>query len=322
MGIGESSSQMGVSWVAFQYRGQLKLCYQLTWNGRRLKEQTRKEIRMVVRPAEQSQRQAQLSKRSSSFAAPLGGTLDRGMVFTAHLDEDRISIRDKAQNLFEVFGDQTVKVKLSVSMGDDFASPRCTKPGQPYKHPDADFLPIPERAPEPRLFAVYGDGDAEELLLTRDAHEIISLAKADEHTTVLEERMGPPMEVCRSHTLLRAASSEPSTVPMRQLDIPPIVAGFQGSSALDTMRLPQGSSEFTAFRQLVEHPATDEAKHKAFIAALAAEKEREDKHRLSHRRGDGGGRGRQNSLTSFEATQKQAKNDKPGGGYAAGGGGA
>merc|ERR1712232_1461198 len=99
-----------------------------------------------------------------------------------------------------------------------------------------------------------------------------------------EERMGPPMEVCRSHTLLRAASSEPTSVPLRSLDVPPIVAGFQGSSALDTMRLPLGSSEFTAFRQPVEYPSVDEAKHKVFLAALAAEREREDKHRLPHRR--------------------------------------
>jgi hypothetical protein len=258
----------------------------------------------------------------SSFALAggnLGATLDRGMVFTAHLDEDRISIRDRSQNLFEVLGDQTVRVKLAVSMGDDFKSPRCTKPGQPYKHPDAEFLPVPERAPEPRLFAVYGDGDAEELLLTRDAHELLRLARADEQTTVLEERMGPPMEVCRSHTLLRAASSEPATVPLRPLDVPPIVEGFQGLSALDTMRLPLGSSEFTAFRQLVEHPPTDDAKHKAFLAALAAESEREDKHRLLHRPSGEGHRSQSRGSHVIDATQR-AKHERPGAGYAGGGG--
>ena len=67
-----------------------------------------------------------------------------------------------------------------MSMGDDFLSPRCKQPFRPFKHPDASFLPLPSEAPKPRLFVVYGDGEAEELLLRSDFEEAMRLARKED----------------------------------------------------------------------------------------------------------------------------------------------
>eukprot|EP00928_Gymnodinium_smaydae_P016927 TRINITY_DN16425_c0_g2_i1.p1 TRINITY_DN16425_c0_g2~~TRINITY_DN16425_c0_g2_i1.p1 ORF type:complete len:1634 (+),score=303.63 TRINITY_DN16425_c0_g2_i1:693-4904(+) len=216
----------------------------------------------------------------SSYAmggGSMGSTLDRGQVYTAYLDEDKISIRDRDGNQFDAHGDQTVQVKLAVSMGDDFQSPRCREPGKAYKHPHAEFLPVPERAPDPRLFVVYGDGDAEELLLTRDALEVLRLAEADADTLVLQERMGPPMEVCRCHTLQRAATADQASGRLEPLALPPIVNGTSAAALANPTA--GGMGGFTQFRQLVEYPSVDDSKHRAFLTALERLEELERTHR-------------------------------------------
>lgn len=134
----------------------------------------------------------------------------------AQVDYDRIYLRDDDGNHFEVQGDQSLDFKLSVSMGDDFASPRCTRPRRPFKHPDASFLPLPSQAPQPRLFVVYGDGEGEELLLRSDFEEAMRLARKDEATLVVEgEPMGWPMSCCKSHSVHRIMQMDPVSVPMR-----------------------------------------------------------------------------------------------------------
>eukprot|EP00929_Paragymnodinium_shiwhaense_P090406 TRINITY_DN5059_c0_g1_i1.p1 TRINITY_DN5059_c0_g1~~TRINITY_DN5059_c0_g1_i1.p1 ORF type:complete len:1513 (-),score=421.00 TRINITY_DN5059_c0_g1_i1:122-4660(-) len=221
----------------------------------------------------------------STFASggDMGATMNREQVYTAHLDEDKISLKDREGNSFDVMGDQTVACKLAVSMGDDFPSPRCVVPGVPYKHPDADFLPVPENAPDPRLFVIYGDGEAEELLLSRDVGELTRLAELDEKTVVLEEQMGRPMEVCKCITFLRDSTSEmPSLPPMQEgVDVPTIVAGFQSPSASAVLP-PQGPREYTRFRQFIEYPAIDDEQRSAFQQALACFEKDEAEHQRLH----------------------------------------
>jgi len=200
---------------------------------------------------------------------------DRGNVYVAHVDMDRITMRDDDGNVFEINGDQTVDFKLSVSMGDDFASPRCTLPKTPFKHPDASFLPLPEEAPPPRLFIIYGDGEAEELLLTRDVKEALRLARNNPDCVVTEdEPMGWPMNACKSHTIHRILPLEPANVPMRQITLPASIAGFA-----DT---PASQRTFTEFRQFIEYPAVSEEVSEAWAAALAAYAAEEDKQKRKY----------------------------------------
>merc|ERR1719272_2773247 len=167
-----------------------------------------------------------------------------------------MKLADEDGNLFEVHGDQSVDARLAVSMGDQVDSPRCTKPGVPFRHPHAAFLPLPEDAPEPRLFVVYGDGEAEELLLTRDAQEAIRLAKLNPECVVVEgEQLGPPMESCSCHTIFRAASSDQVSVPPLPITMPPSVAGFHPGTAAFA---PAPGSNYTEFRQFTEYPPIPE----------------------------------------------------------------
>eukprot|EP00927_Polykrikos_kofoidii_P077950 TRINITY_DN74830_c0_g1_i1.p1 TRINITY_DN74830_c0_g1~~TRINITY_DN74830_c0_g1_i1.p1 ORF type:complete len:1500 (+),score=349.88 TRINITY_DN74830_c0_g1_i1:71-4570(+) len=241
---------------------------------------------------------------SFTFGGDLGATLDRGKVYSARVDKDTLGITDRDGNSFTVHGDQTVRVQLSGSRGDDFASPRCVMPGLPYKHPDAEFLPLPESPLEPLLFVVYGDGEAEEVMPTREAREALRLASLDQHTVIVEEQMGAPMEMCRCHTILRSVPAKPqvaAAIPP-PLDMPPIAAGCLGGgygagsvggggggfcSGRASLQPQLGatsrrSTPFTEFRQFVEYPAVDEATREAFLQAKAQHEEEEDRHRRLH----------------------------------------
>jgi hypothetical protein len=198
-------------------------------------------------------------------------------MYTAICTENIIKLLDEDGNSFEVRGDQSVDCKLAVSMGDDYHSPRCNKPNTAFRHPHAPFLPLPEDVPEPRLFVVYGDGEAEELLLTRDAQEAIRLAKLDPGSVVVEgEQLGPPMESCSCHTIFRAASSDAVSVPPVPIELPPCVAGFHpGADAF----APAPGSNFTEFRQFTEYPPIGDEQLSRFKDVLKQYNEREERHR-------------------------------------------
>lgn len=205
---------------------------------------------------------------------------DRGGVYLANIEADKICMRDNDGNSFEVRGDQTVDFTLAVSMGDDFMSPRCILPKQPYKHPDASFLPLPEDAPAPRLFVVYGDGEAEELHVPRDVAEALRLARKDPNAFVEQEKLKWPMEGCSCHSIHRTASLDPVDLPMRMLSMPPSIAGPAGTSRV--------SRTFTEFRQFIEYPSITVEERKAFHTALeqyTIEEERQKTRHLSYSQG-------------------------------------
>eukprot|EP00930_Biecheleria_cincta_P042054 TRINITY_DN28926_c0_g2_i1.p1 TRINITY_DN28926_c0_g2~~TRINITY_DN28926_c0_g2_i1.p1 ORF type:complete len:1643 (+),score=351.39 TRINITY_DN28926_c0_g2_i1:129-5057(+) len=188
---------------------------------------------------------------------------DRGGVYVAQVDWDRAKIRDDDGNYFELRGDQTVDFKLSVSMGDDFASPRCTVPNKPFHHPDISFLPLPEEAPTPRLFVVYGDGEAEELISSKNVEELLRLARQDPNSLVIEgEQLGWPMNRCKAHTIHRILPMDPVRLPMTPVHLPPSVAGF---GLGDT---PGNQRTFTEFRQFIEYPMISEETSLSWARAL------------------------------------------------------
>lgn len=188
---------------------------------------------------------------------------DSGCVYVAQVDYDRVYLRDESGNYFEVRGDQSVDFKLVVSMGDDFASPRCVLPQMPFKHPDASFLPLPEEAPPPRLFVVYGDGEAEELLLPRDVEETLRLAKQDPNALVVQgDPMGWPMSRCKTHSIHRILPMDPVSLQLRPLAMPPSIAGFDPPKRVHR--------SFTQFRQFIEYPALTQLQVQEWEAAYAA----------------------------------------------------
>jgi len=198
-------------------------------------------------------------------------------LYTAFCGQDVICLADADGNFFEVRGDQSVDIKLANSMGATCTSPRCTKPSTPFRHPNDASLPLPEDVCEPRLFVVYGDGEAEELLLSRDARETLRLAKLDPECVVVEgEQLGPPMDTCICHTIFRAASSDAVSVPPLPIAVPPTVAGFHpGTDAF----APGPGRNYTEFRQFTEYPPISEEQLSRFQEVLKQYHEREGRHR-------------------------------------------
>merc|ERR1719408_232493 len=91
---------------------------------------------------------------------------------------------------FVLLGDQTLSVngirparpETQVRPG----SPRCYMPGIAYRVPGMEDEPAPSCALAPRLFVIYGNGDAEELLAESDALEVLKAARADSQANVVE----------------------------------------------------------------------------------------------------------------------------------------
>lgn len=217
---------------------------------------------------------------------------DKGCVYLAQVDYDRIYLRDDDGNHFEVKGDQSLDFKLSVSMGDDFASPRCVVPKRPFKHPDASFLPLPEEAPQPRLFVVYGDGEAEELLLRRDFEEAMRLARKDPLTLVVAgEKMGWPMSCCKTHSIHRIMHMDPVSVPVRPLELPPGICGCVEPPAMNR--------SFTQFRQFIEYPEITDQKLKDWESAYQLYRQEEEEQRVLQ---NTLGEGLKNARRSMNAT--------------------
>ncbi|CAE8677323.1 unnamed protein product, partial [Polarella glacialis] len=117
-------------------------------------------------------------------------------------------------------------------------------------------------APPPRLFVVFGDGEAEELLFSRDAQEALRLAQKDPDSIVYEgERLSWPMDGCLCHTMHRIAPMDPVHVRLRPLELPPCIAGFVVPA--------EEERTFTEFRQFTEYPAISEEHRRGFHQALA-----------------------------------------------------
>lgn len=196
-------------------------------------------------------------------------------IYTAFCSQDMIGLTDNDGNFFEVRGDQSANSKLVNGMSGECNSPRCTKPSIPFQHPNAVSCPVPDDAPQPRLFVVYGDGEAEELLVSRDATEAMRIAKSDTECVVVEgEHLGPPMESCICHTVFRSASSDTVSVPPHAVPMPPSVASFHpGTNAF----APASGRSFTEFRQFTEYPQISKEQLVRFKEVLKQYHEQEER---------------------------------------------
>lgn len=214
--------------------------------------------------------------------ADMGSTLKMSSVYTARVDQSILSLHDSDENVFEVHGNQTLKCTLPVDIGEDTPSPRCRVPGKAYVHPGAEHLQLPSVAPDPRLFVIYGDGEAEELVTARLGDEILRSARHDPATVLnFGEPMGRPMETCKCHTILRTALLGPGHVVSPPMDggLPPSLGGFEDSQIEHPGGPPQ---TFTKFRQLIEYPALNDALRAEFQSALARHNAEEAEQHARH----------------------------------------
>eukprot|EP00746_Dinoflagellata_sp_MGD_P125940 gnl/MRDRNA2_/MRDRNA2_60853_c0_seq1.p1 gnl/MRDRNA2_/MRDRNA2_60853_c0~~gnl/MRDRNA2_/MRDRNA2_60853_c0_seq1.p1 ORF type:complete len:2005 (+),score=521.56 gnl/MRDRNA2_/MRDRNA2_60853_c0_seq1:84-6098(+) len=210
-------------------------------------------------------------------------TLNKSGMYVAKCDKNCIEMTDPEGNYFRLGGDQCLSFMLAVSMGDELREPKCIEAGVPYKHPDIAFLPLPEDVPPPRLIVVYGDGEAEELVMPRVVQEAVRTAKADHGAVVLEgEHMGSPMENCKCHTIFKASSSEAKSLSVDQLQLPPIIAGCDMAGAMGTSHQPEVNKCFTEFRQFVEYPPISDELREKFYNALGRYEHWEFDHRAAH----------------------------------------
>jgi hypothetical protein len=210
-------------------------------------------------------------------------TLNKSGMYVAKCDQNCIEMTDPEGNYFRLGGDQCLSFMLAVSMGDELREPKCIEAGVPYKHPDIAFLPLPEDVPPPRLLVVYGDGEAEELVMPRVVQEAIRTAKADDGAVVLEnEQMGPPMENCKCHTIFKASSSDAPRLSVDQLHLPPIIAGCDMAGAMGTLDQPDVKKSFTEFRQFVEYPPISDELREKFYNALGRYEHWEFDHLAAH----------------------------------------
>jgi len=206
-------------------------------------------------------------------------------LYTAHCHHDKITVTDSNGSTFDVYGNQSATVAPAgvEEAAVPLQSPRCLKPSKAYglENVDGQLDSHPKGLPEPRLFVVYGDGEAEELLLTKDVKEVLRLAKADPACAVVEgEPMGAPMEMCRSHSIYRTIDAQPDAEHLDPLAMPPIIEHRQ--RALTTYSPPPPSCMYMQWRNFVEYPPVTEKRQAAFRDVLRRYHEWEERFRREH----------------------------------------
>lgn len=204
--------------------------------------------------------------------------------YLAHCGEGRLFTQDPDGILFEIRGDQTLEVtggdipvSGNVARGMDMVapggSPRCSMPDTAYMALGMEDMPLTSNVPPPRLFVIYGEGDAEELLTESDAAEVLRAARAEPDTVVVEgELMNAPLEVCRCHTIFQ-------TKTLHGYQVANTIQGSVLSSvgSLDTgwslgstpaAPPPPAPPAITKFRQFIEYPIITEDKQMQFHGTL------------------------------------------------------
>ncbi|CAD7930868.1 unnamed protein product [Amoebophrya sp. A25] len=191
--------------------------------------------------------------------------------YTVNLTQNEMRLMDKERNKFCLNGDQTVDFQLAVSMSEDgkFEEPKCAKPLQQYCHPEAAFLPVPPTAPPPRLFVIYADGEAEELVEKKNVDEAFFAVKdIDEVVCVRDEALQYPLEGCRSNTIYKSLPTMPRGLRYHEkIVLPDCVRGIY--SPMDKLDAPIIASdaipEFTSFTQWIEYPKITDSRKAEFL---------------------------------------------------------
>jgi len=225
---------------------------------------TREGARVVSRGAGEVEIYSGAEPRNTE--APTG-------VYKALCHEGKLCLRDTKGTDFVLRGDQSLVINGSFrSMpGDEDAppqSPRCLTQGQAYRLPGAESFFQPEVVPPPRLFVVYGSGEAEELLSKADAEALVQAAEEDSLAQDLRQTLSVlQTESITSHTILRSKFTDSTSVPMAPSSVPlPEGLDAGGSMAsLFTLASGHASSQagptLTEYRQLIQYqPVTEEVR--------------------------------------------------------------
>jgi len=195
----------------------------------------------------------------------------------AQCAEAKLSLRDPNGQEFVLLGDQTLS---NVGVGHSWASgaageptsPRCFMPAVAYRIPGLEEAAPPADALPPRLFIIYGNGEAEELISESDGLEALQVAKSDPQATVIEgEVMPPPLEGCRCHTIFISRVLDGSK-PGAGVSTESVSLSL-GSIDLSLGSLPQSPTQgppptITKFRQLIQYPPISEDNHQKFLGTL------------------------------------------------------
>jgi hypothetical protein len=187
--------------------------------------------------------------------------------YVAHCDADCLSLSDAIGGKYELHGDQTLStVSLTAEVGDAgvLQSPRCLSSEHACAAPGTERLDTPAQGPPPRLFMIYGDGRAEEMLSADAAQALLSAAQ-DDPLAVLIGDQPLPAEGCVSHTIFRhrfpdiAAARPAFGIALPDgLDVAGSVYSMAtGSQQQGSVQTVPGSS-IQEYRQIIEYPSISE----------------------------------------------------------------
>lgn len=144
---------------------------------------------------------------ASRAAEPVPGT------HKALCHEGRILVSDALGGEFELLWDQTILTRPAEGFIQP-PSPRCAAAGKAYGAPNLSGTAPPADYLEPRLFLVYGNGEAEELLRAAEANAVLEAAEANSAVfMVRDQALEPQMPGCKSHTIFQWRQPESTPVP-------------------------------------------------------------------------------------------------------------
>jgi hypothetical protein len=196
-------------------------------------------------------------------------------IYVAQCAEARLSLCDQEGKEFILKGDQTLSTPGAGPDAAEPQSPRCHMPAVAYKIPGMDDAPPPSEVLPPRLFVIYGNGEAAELLSESDALELLKNARSDPQSAVVQgEVMPPPLEGCICHTIFNTKTmdgfAKPGAVMATEsvsLSLGSLDTGLSlGSLPASPMQGPPPT--VTKFRQLISYPAITEDNHQKFLGTL------------------------------------------------------
>lgn len=202
---------------------------------------------------------------------------EEGGAYTALLREGTLVLRganqEDALGEFTLHIDQSLDVpeprQLSTS-SQELYSPRCPTTGMGYRWPGTEFS-APRSAPPPRLFVIYGDGEAEELLEASVVQKLLADFNDNPGAMVVE---GPDMAECKAHTIFETKLPDaPIVPPMGSMAVPESfeTAGSSCYSILESSKdqpTRPAAAPVTVWRHFIEYPAPTNDMREKFKGTL------------------------------------------------------
>jgi len=184
--------------------------------------------------------------------------------YRINLEENRLLYSDEKGFRVEVSGQSEVSLSVP-GMPLTAEAPACIEPMKGYCLQEARALPPPETYRPARLFVIYNNGEAEELLQEQVVRDCLKRAEEDPANSVFRgQAMGSPMDCCKCHSIYRivsvSSSSDKFSHETAEL-IPPTLSGTAGFH-------PDGErKEYTRFRQFIEYPQSSAKDKRLFTSA-------------------------------------------------------